>query len=124
MNYAQNFYLNKIYNNEINAYLNKNIKSDYIEPSLREKNKSNIGKSSIINYQNNSQNINKTNKSGNNNTNNFSSSLKEQILSPEDDDIPLNIGKNKLVIKPINYLDDDIIVNHFNYHQLKKKKFK
>ena len=120
MNYAQNFYLNKNYNNEINVYLNKNIKLDYIEPSLREKNKSIIGKSSIINYQNNSQNINKTNKSGNN-TNNFSSSLKEQILSPEDDDIPLNIGKNKPVIKPINYLDDDIIVNHFNYHQLKKK---
>ena len=119
MNYDKNFYLNNIDNDDINIYLNKNIELDILDKSLKRKNKSNIGTSSIMNYSNNSSNLNKSQMDNFNNSHNFSSSLKDQILSPGDDDISLNFEKNKISLsRPINYLDDDIIY-HFNYH-LKK----
>ena len=118
MNYDNNYYLSRIDNDDINPYLNKNTKLDILEQSLSRKYKNNIEISPIMNYQNNS-NLNKSQRENFNTSNNYSSSLKDQILSPGDDDISLNFDKNKIKLsRPNNYLDDDIIY-HFNYH-LKK----
>ena len=121
MSYAKYFYENKNDNEDISIPPNKNIKQEYNNHLLPPKIKSNIGISTILNYQNKSSNINKINKNENLNSSNIniSSSLKDQILSPGDDDISSNFNTGKIPqSKFSNYLDDDIIFNQLNYHYL------
>ena len=113
MSYAKYFYQNKNDNDDINLHPNQNLKIDYNNQPLSKK--SNIGESTILNYQNKSSKINNNDNSKYNA--NISSSLKDQILSPGDDDISPNFGKNGQS-KLSNYLDDDIIFNQINYHYL------
>ena len=123
MNKAKYFYQNKSDNDDIAIPLNKNIKIDYNNQPLSTKNKLNIGLSPIINYQNISLNGNKISNDENLKTSNsnISPSLKDQILSPGDDDILPNFNTNKMSQSKLsNYLDDDIIFNQLNYHYLSR----
>ena len=122
MSYAKYFYPSKNYNDDIDIHQKKNLKLDF--KPLTTTNKNNQGMSSNLNYQNNFSNLNRKNSNENfkNLNNNFSSSLKDQILSPGDDDISPNYDKNKAALpKGTPYLDDDIIFNKFNYYLTKNK---
>ena len=121
MSYGKYFYQNKNENDDICIYPNKNLKQEYKNYPLSSKNKSNTGIQTILNYQNkSSRNIN-TNENIQNTNYYISSSLKDQILSPGDDDISPNYTKSKIQTSKLsNYLDDDIIFNRLNYHYLSK----
>ena len=122
MSYAKYFYQSKNYNDDISIHQKKNLKLNF--KSLTNTNKSNQVMSPNLNYQNNFSNLNRknTNEDFKNLNNNFSSSLKDQILSPGDDDISPNYDKNKPALpKGTPYLDDDIIFNKFNYYLAKNK---
>ena len=124
MSYMNYIYRNNNnYNDDINSYQNKNIKLDYQAKPVSASNKNNISMPQNLNYQNkNKFNENENFKNLNNNFN-FSPSLKDQILSPGDDDISQNYDKNKYSIaKSSQYLDDDIIFNKLNFHYLNKNK--
>ena len=125
MSYSKFIYQANNYNDDINIYQNKNIKPEYQNQSIPTTNK---GIPQNLNFKNKSSNINENGdnekfKNLNNNLN-FSSSLKDQILSPGDDDISPNYDKNNKIssMKGTPYLDDDIIFNQLNYHYLNKNK--
>ena len=123
MKKAKYFNQNKNDNDDIAIPLNKKIKIDYYNQPLSTKNKLNIGISPIINYQNISLNTNKISNDENLKTSNsnISPSLKDQILSPGDDDILPNFNINKIPRPKLsNYLDDDIIFKQLNYHYLSR----
>ena len=115
MNQAKFLYQGKNYNDDINIHHNGTPKLDY--KSLSMSNKTNLG----VSYNNlNIKNKNK-NEDFKYSNNNISSSLKDEILSPGDDDISSNFDKNKIsMVTP--YLDDDIVYNKYNYFYLTKNK--
>jgi hypothetical protein len=84
---------------DINIYQNKNLNLELQNKNKSTYNNHNPGVSSNLNFQNKSSNFNKIN--GNENfsnfhpNSNFPSSLKDQILSPGDDDISPNFDKAK-----------------------------
>ena len=112
---------------DINIYQNKNLNLELQNKNKSTYNNHNPGVSSNLNFQNKSANFNKIN--GNENfsnfhpNSNFPSSLKDQILSPGDDDISPNFDKAKKNDKNgSSYLDDDIVFNQLNFHYLNKNK--
>ena len=112
---------------DINIYQNKNLNLELQNKNKSTYNNHNPGVSSNLNFQNKSSNFNKIN--GNENfsnfhpNSNFPSSLKDQILSPGDDDISPNFDKAKKNDKNASpYLDDDIVFNQLNFHYLNKNK--
>lgn len=114
-------------NDDINIYQNKNLNLELQNKNKSTYNNHNPGVSSNLNFQNKSSNFNKIN--GNENfsnfhiNSNFPSSLKDQILSPGDDDISPNLYKSKKTDKNASpYLDDDIVFNQLNFHYLNKNK--
>ena len=121
MNHAKYFYPSKNYNDDINIHHNETQKFDY--KSLTTTNKSILGASHNISRQNNFTNLNLKNNNEDFKylNNNISSSLKDQILSPGDDDISQNYEKNKNVVAT-PYFDDDIVFNKLNYYFLTKNK--
>ena len=121
MNHAKYFYPAKNFNEDINIHHNEHLKLNY--KSLSNMNKINLGVSQNLNLQNNFSNLNikKNNEDSKYFNINISSSLKDQILSPGDDDISQNFDKNKNVLAT-PYLDDDIIFNKINYYFLTKNK--
>ena len=121
MSYGKYFYQNKNENEDISIHPNKAIKQEYNNCPISSKNKSNEGIQTILNYQNKSSSNIDINENIQNSNYYVSSSLKDQILSPGDDDISPNFGKNKMKTSNLsNYLDDDIIFNQLNYHYLNK----
>ena len=123
MNKSKQFYQNKNDNDDISIPPNKGIKLDFKIQTLSTKNKSNIGLTTNINYQFASLNTNNINNNDNLKTSNsnLSPSLKDQILSPGDDDISSNFSTNKMPKSKLsNCLDDDIIFNQLNYHYLSR----
>ena len=121
MNHAKYFYPAKNFNEDINIHHNEHLKLNY--KSISNMNKINLGVSQNLNLQNNYSNLNiqKNNEDSKYFNGNISSSLKDQILSPGDDDISPNFDKNKNVLAT-PYLDDDIIFNKINYYFLTKNK--
>ena len=112
MNYAKFNYPSKSSNDDITIRPNGTLKLDY--KSLLNSKNTNIGRSPNINVQNNYVNLNcKNNGNDFKYYDNFSSSLKDQILSPGDDDISPNFSKNQIV-SPTPCLDDDIVFNRLN----------
>ena len=115
MSYGKYFYQNKNENDDIRIHSNKILKQEYKNYPLSSKIKSDAGIQTILNYQNkSSRNIN-TNDNIQNSNYYVTSSLKDQILSPGDDDISPNFSQNKTQTSKLsNFLDDDIIFNQFN----------
>lgn len=114
-------------NDDINIHQNINLNLELQNKNLSTYNNHNPGVSSNLYFQNKSSNFNKIN--GNENfvnfhtNSNFSPSLKDQILSPGDDDISSNFNKSKENDKNASpYLDDDIVFNQLNFHYLNKNK--
>ena len=125
MNYAKLFYNDQNCNDDIHITKNHNLKLEYkIQPQSN--NQKDIHyESENLNHMNKFSNINDSNNNNKeafkNLNNNISSSLKDQILSPGDEDICPNFDKNKYIFPIFRpYLDDDIIFNKYNLYYLSK----